>query len=180
MRLFSFLLLLFYVSDVNAQIITQISTVWDDKIDEWTIYTDNEDVEGLLELRWPLKNDLSEWQYEVGEDSGIIKQTWKGNPNSWEIIPATGPRIIAKTVWKNDFTEWKIEYGNSIFRLKSKYRNIPFEWNIKKSREEEFLIYMYEEGDPRDWIIEDYIEDGNNNLAMAISFIAIYTSLPRN
>ena len=164
----------------QAQVITQISTLWDDRVDQWVIYTDNEDLEGLIELRWPLREDLSEWKYELDELSGIIKQTWKGNPNSWEVIPYDGPRIIAKTIWQNDFSEWKITQGNKIYRFKSKYPSQRFEWELSKGKQDEFYIYMINEADPRDWSVEDYIEDGSLDLSIAMSFVAIYNSLPRN
>lgn len=177
----SCLVIIFFSSlCVSAQVITQISTVWDDKIDEWVIYTDVDEIQGSIELRWPLRGDLSEWNYELDDISGIIKQTWKGNPNSWEIIPNNGPRIIAKTIWNNDLSEWKITQGDQVYRFRSKYTSQRSEWELTKSKEDEFYVYMMDEPDPRDWLIEDYIEDGSLHLTITMSFMAIFNSLPRN
>jgi len=173
-----FLFLLLISSGINAQVITQISTAWDDRLDEWIIYTDDEEVEGTLEPKWRLGNDISAWEYTLGDlTSGDIKQEWESNPNSWIVITESGDRIVAKTIWRNDFTEWEIKTNSNSYRFKTEYKGNPNHWLISQSDEEEFHITMDRNYDPRDWFVEDFIEEGSYDLTITISFIAIINSL---
>ena len=163
---------------LNAQLITQMSTAWDDRINEWIIYTDDVDIEGILEPKWILDNNLTAWKYTLGEiTSGDIKREWEENPNSWIVITENGKRITAKTIWRNDFTEWEIKANGRAYRLKTKYKGNPNHWLIKQSEEEEFHVVMNRNYDPRDWIVEDFIEEGSHDLAITITFLAMINSL---
>ena len=163
---------------VNAQVITQMSTVWDDRLDEWVIYTDDEDIEGTLEPKWRLDNNITAWEYTLGDlTSGDIKREWSENPNSWIVITESGERISAKTIWRNDFSEWEIKTADKAYRLRTEYKGNPSHWLIKQSDQEEFHVFMDRNYDPRDWVVQDFIEHGTNDLAMTIVFIAMINSL---
>ncbi len=176
---FKFLLVFCLITcGVHAQVIIQISTVWDDRLDEWAIYTDDEEVEGTLEPKWRLDNDITAWEYTIGDiTSGDIKREWSENPNSWIVITELGDRISAKTIWRNDFSEWEIKAGDNSYRLKTEYRGNPNHWLIKQSDQEEFHVFMDRIDDPRDWIVQDFIEGGTIDLAVTIVFVAIINSL---
>jgi len=168
------IILIFLSQGLSAQLITQISSAWDDSFNEWIVFTDDEDLEGKIELKWKLRRDSREWEYELGEFSGQIKPIWNDDSNGWELVPYDGSGLIEmKTVWKNDFSEWNIRVGKKTYRLKSKDKTWRSFWSINHSETEEFHIYMTEDGDPRDWLVEDYIEEGSLHLTIGISFISI-------
>ncbi len=160
-----------------AQVITQISTQWDDTFEDWIIYTTDKDLEGRISLG--TRDQLIYWDYDLGQDvSGRIKQIWSGDSNAWELISYSGGnRIEMKSVWKNDFSIWDISQNGKTYRLTADGKNVKSHWTIDKSEDEEFHIYKYDDGNPRDWIIEDYIEAGSYDLTIAISMISIFFSL---
>jgi len=172
------LFFLLFCHGLEAQVLSQMSSAWDDTLDEWILYTTDEEVEGYLERKWRNGNNFSVWRYELDEvTSGEISQSWEGDSNSWELLSEIGERIEFKTVWKNDYSIWDVRVGGKSFRLKSASRQFRTSWSIESSEEEEFHFYLANEPDPRDWMIEDYIEDGSADLAIGIAFISMFHSV---
>lgn len=54
-RLFFFFLISSFT--INAQYITGIATKWSDEFTEWIIYTDDDDIEGEITMRWQMQRD---------------------------------------------------------------------------------------------------------------------------
>ena len=173
---YALLLFCFFTINVQAQYITGIATNWSDSFSEWTIYTDDEDLEGELRMRW--QNDWTEWEYRIGEAIGRIKLKWKNNPNEWE-IRGDNEIITARTLWNNNFREWRITDNSTQITLRCRFGNTFDEWEIKGSKGT-LDVFTAWEGDPREWNIDDYMdEDVGLPMKMAIIFIATFHSSPK-
>lgn len=176
-RLISFLLLLSL--SIQAQYIIGIGTKWSDEFTEWKVYTEDEELEGEITMRWPMQLDWTEWDYNVGDASGSIRMTWKNDPNQWE-INGNDELITARTLWKDDVTEWRITNNSQTITLKSRWSNNFNEWQLKNDRHGAFNIITDWEGDPREWIVEDELdEDISIHLKIAILFLVTFHSSPK-
>ena len=171
--------LLFFSVAVQAQFITGISTKWSDEFTEWIIYTDDEDIEGEVTMRWQMQGDWTEWDYSLGEDSGSIKLKWKDDPNQWE-ISGGNELITARTLWKDDASEWRITNNSKSITLKRRWSNNFNEWSLKNDKYGEFDMITEWEGDPREWLVTDYMdEDISIHMKMAILFLVTFHSSPK-
>ena len=156
--------------------ITGLATAWNDSFSEWVVYTDDEDVEGELKMKW--RDDWTDWENRIGEETGRIKLKWKNNPNEWE-LRGGNDIITARTLWNNNFREWRITSNGTQVTLKSKYGNTFDQWEIRGSVGT-LDIYTAWEGDPREWNIDDYMDEKIDlPMKMAIIFIATYHSSPK-
>ncbi len=173
------ILFLFVAASSQAQFITGIGTKWSDEFTEWTIYTDDEEVEGEIIMRWQMQRDWTVWDYSLGEESGSIRQKWKGDPNQWEI--SGGDELItARTLFKDDPTEWRITNNTQTIKVKSRWSNNFNEWKLKSSTYGDFSIEADWEGDPREWNVEDYLEEEISvHMKIAILFIVTFHSSPK-
>ncbi len=173
------ILLLFITIGVHAQYIIGIGTKWSDEFTEWKIYTEDEELEGEITMRWQMQLDWTEWDYTIGNESGSIRIKWKDDPNQWEI--SGGDEIItARTLWKDDPTEWRITNNTQTITLKSRWGNNFNEWRLKNDRYGSFDMAMDWEGDPREWIVEDDLdEEISIHLKIAILFIVTFHSSPK-
>jgi hypothetical protein len=174
----AFLFILFPLI-VNAQLITGIGTRWSDAFTEWIIYTDNEELEGDLTLRWQLQGDWSEWDYRLGEEVGSIKMKWKDNPSQWEL--RGGNEIVTiYMVWPNDVREWRLTDNSTTLTLKSRWGNNRNEWQLKTEKYGHFDIIANWENDPREWNVWDELdEDISIHMKIALLFIATFHSSPK-
>ena len=83
-----FVLLLLSLPTIGfTQTISTVSSRWSDSFVEWDIFSAStvaddeeatEEAYGELKLRWlNLRDDFSEWTYELGGQRGTIRQKWK-------------------------------------------------------------------------------------------------------
>ncbi|MEZ5041153.1 MAG: hypothetical protein R2828_14750 [Saprospiraceae bacterium] len=169
---------LLFTSASYGQYLAGLVAVWNDKMDEWEIFTEDEE-EGELKVKWALKGDWTEWDYRLGNEVGTIKQKWRDNPNQWE-IRGDGEIVTAQTMWNNDFREWRISDGNHQLKLRQKYNNIIDEWTAESQELGLFEMFAQWEGDPREWNIRDELDEGLSfPMKMALVFIVVYHSIPR-
>lgn len=172
---------IFHISifSVQAQYLTGMSTSWSDSFVEWEIFTDDEELNGELKMRWQMQEDWSQWDYRLDDAIGSIKQKWKDNPNEWE-VRGDNKVITARTIYRDDFREWRITDNSKTLRLKTRFGNNGNEW-ILEGKDYGFMeIYTEWENDPRDWIIVDELSDDVPlPMKMAVVFLAIYQSSPR-
>jgi hypothetical protein len=177
---FVFFLFMIFPIIGNAQYITGIGTRWSDAFAEWIIYTDDEELEGDLTLRWQLQGDWSAWDYRLGEDFGSIKMKWKDNPSQWEL--RGGNEIVSiYMVWPNDVREWRLTDNSTTLTLKSRWGNNLNEWELKTEKHGRFAIFANWENDPREWNVWDELdEDISIHMKIALIFIATYHSSPKN
>ena len=108
MKTISFLFVIFLSINLNGQILNGIATKWSDTFSEWVLFVDidGEEVEGELRMRWPSRNDWTEWNYRLEEETGTIKLKWRDNPNEWE-LRGDNEVVTARTVYNNSFREWR-------------------------------------------------------------------------
>ena len=167
----------FLFPQINAQHFTGAATYYNDSFAEWRFFTDMEEEEGALRLRW--EGDWSEWDYRLGEIFGTIKMKWKDKPGEWE-LRANNKIVTARTIWSNDFTEWRIRGGGKSFTLRSKWKNRLDVWEIKNSEYGDFVMETHWEGDPRDWNIFDTLnEEVDFETKMMMMFIVLFSSSPK-
>jgi hypothetical protein len=173
-----FLLTFLIAGNTGAQVLTGIATQWNDSFREWEIYSEEEDINGDLTLRWRTGDDWTEWQYQFGDHYGTIKQKWSNDPSQWE-IRGDNQLVTMRAIWKGDFRHWRISGPDSQFDFECNYGNTWDEWKLKHS-EDYFIIYTNWTGDPREWIIEEDLDDSYSfTEKMAMAFLAIYHSSPR-
>lgn len=160
-----------------GQAITGIGTTWSDSFREWIVYTENEEEEGILRLRW--QDDWTDWEYRIGDQSGRIKIKWKGDPNEWE-LRGDNEIVSARTLWSNDFRNWRVDGSNGQLTLKTRYGNLVDEWQLRNSKNGNFEIFTSWEGDPREWTIVDELDESVSlPTKMTLIFLAIYHSSPK-
>lgn len=165
-------------TSLSAQYLAGIAAVWNDKFDEWEVFTEDEQA-GELRVKWALGDDWTEWDYRMGDFVGNIKQKWRNNPNQWE-VRGDNEIVSIQTVWNNDFREWRISDGTHQLKLKRKYTNVIDEWEVDSQDWGFFEMFTQWEGDPREWNITDELDEGLSfPVKMALVFVVMYHSLPR-
>lgn len=183
----------FFLSQLHAQTISTVSTRWNDSFVEWDIYASEgqdeaespdppeEVLYGELKLRWlNVRDDFSEWTYELNGERGTIKQKWKNDPTQWELRTYTGDVVTMRASWSNDFSEWRLTNNSFSLTLGSRWKNRLDEWLTDDPNRGKFYIYTLREQDPRDWAVEDNLsEEVNEPMKMALIFLAIYHSTPK-
>jgi len=164
----------------NAQWLTGLQSYYSDDFREWTIFTDDEEVEGELNMRWKFQNDWSEWDYTIGDLTGTIRATFANDPSQFE-IRGDGNTITARRLFANDFREWRITNNETTIVFKTKWGNTTDEWTVRDNKKGEFSMKTAWTNDPRDWEIEDYLDDDVNlQMKVAMVFIAMYHSVPKD
>ena len=179
MKIFSIALLaaLCFTTSLHAQALTGAATRWNDSFSEWVIYS--ADGEGELRLRWPSQDDWTEWQYRLDESTGTLKLKWRGDLNEWE---ARGDNQIAtaRTVWRDNFREWRITDGKHTLTLRSRYGNTWDEWTARTSSAGHFEMYTGFEGDPRDWVIVDELDESVPLvMKLLMTHVVLFQSSPK-
>ena len=164
----------------TAQYITGIGTRWSDAFTDWIIYTDDQELEGNITLRYQLSGNWAEWDYRLGEESGSIKMKFRDNPSQWEL--RGGNEIITiHMVWPNDIREWRLTNNSTTITLKSRWGNNLNEWQLKDDKKGQFYIVANWENDPREWNVWDELdEDISIHMKIALIFIATFHSSPKD
>jgi hypothetical protein len=188
-----FLIVLFVLCVGQRSVAQKISTVssrWNDSFVEWDVFSVAKDEDtgepvdalyGELKLRWlNIKDDFSEWTYELGGRRGTIRQKWKNDPTQWELRTYEGDVITMKAPWSNDVHEWRITDNNLSITLKSRWSNQLDEWLVEDTHRGRFYLYTLHTGDPRDWAVEDdFKEEITEPMKMALIFLVIFHSSPK-
>ena len=162
-----------------GQDIIGVATKWSDSFREWSLFTEDEDRTGDLYLRWSGREDWTQWDMRLGDTIAEIKLKWQDNPNEWE-IRCLGTTVMARTLWNGDFREWRISDGDTRLVWKSRYGNQFEEWVLRDEDKGIFRMYTYWELDPREWVIEDALdEEISFPMRLALIFVAIFHSSPK-
>lgn len=181
------------VVQAQAPLMTTIASRWQDSFVEWEIYytpekdraeeddTPKEEYYGELKLRWlNMRDDWSEWEYEVGGQRGNIRQKWKDDPQQWELRSYSGAVITMRTAWKDDFKEWRVSDNSITLVIKSKWSNQLDEWIAQDANYGSFYLYTLHTRDPRDWAIEDKLDPAvSEEMKLAMMFLVVFNSSPR-
>jgi hypothetical protein len=180
MKKILFYLLTFLVFNIKAQTLTGISVKYNDAYVDWTIYTDDEDVEGNLTMTWQNPDDWSQWTYRIGEHTGSIKTKWNKDLSHWE-IRGDNKIISAQQTWQGDNRQWRITNNSFSLDLKCKYGNNWNDWEVNDSKRGKFSVLTAYQNDPRDWNIEDETtEEVPLTMKMTIVFMSIINSVPKD
>lgn len=167
-----------YCLNADAQYLLGFHTENDDLLGEWVVEVEIDSttiIEGSLELTYGLGSDTKEWQYSIGDFDGDILQKFKNDPTLWE-LRSDGETVTIKQTWRNDPTEWKITKGDQSMTIKSINGNNVDEWAVSDKNIGDFVIFTDRRGDPRDWIIDDYMNDVIPfDMRLAAGFIAVYS-----
>ena len=175
-KLFLFLLATLPICG-SAQQLTGIATYYDDSFHKWTFFTEWEGEEGELELRW--EDDWSQWDYRLNDDFGTIKLKWRDKPDEWE-LRGNNRIVTARTLWRGDFKEWRITDNTVTLTLRSRFSNQIDEWELRSSNHGDFFMKTNWERDPRDWIIEDKLDEKVTfEMKMMLAFIVVFHSSPK-
>lgn len=165
---------------ISAQELIGLSVEYADTYREWNVIPADEEIDiGKIQLSWPYNDTWTDWEYEVANRFGTIRQKWINEKDNFELID--GEYIVTiKNQWRGDLSDWKISFDDFTFRFESTYNNIADEWEMKSKDYGTFFIYTEFEGDPRDWIIEDYLSpEVPLAMKMAMIFVTIRYSAPR-
>lgn len=179
LSLFLYVFLCIISTDAKAQELIGFSVIYGDSFMEWEVIPADEAIDiGNLNLSWPDKRDWTDWEYNVAGRVGNIHQKWINRPHEWELID--GEYVVSiRNQWKGDLTIWKITCDDYNLKFESRYNNIADEWTLTTKKHGSFEVYTNFEGDPRDWIVEDRLdEDFPLALKMAMIYISIYYSVP--
>jgi len=167
--------------NIQAQYLVGFHSEWDDSFREWEIEAiiDSVKVVGSMDITWSLDNDFSEWNFRIENINGIIKQRWNQRNDLWELRMGDQLVMIRQT-WPEDPTQWTITSGKEKMSMRTVNNLFLDEWENQNKENGDLYIYTEVQGDPRDWIIEDYpLNNTSFAMRMASVFIAIYSSIPK-
>ena len=170
---------LFLTPFVSGQTIYGMSTEWNDSFREWIILGEDEDQDGSLEIRWPLRDDWTEWDWDFGGIRGEFYMRRPNDPEAWE-GSGDGALVEGRTVWPGDRSRWVVVSGNIRMELGTRYSHIADEWIAEDRKFGRLYIYTDWEGDPRDWVIEDELsEEVPLVMKLLMVHIALMQSVPK-
>jgi len=190
-----FFLLIGCCASLGAQAPTMstISTRWQDSFAAWEIYATqrvpdleegeepSEELYGDLKLRWlNIRDDWSEWDFELGGNRGTIRQKWKDDLQQWELRTYSGVIVTMRTAWNGDFRQWRVSDNTISLMLKSKWTNQLDQWLVDDSNYGQFYLYTLRSQDPRDWAIEDKLAyEVSEEMKLAMIFLVVFNTTPR-
>jgi len=178
--LFYTTLFIFYAfAVIGQQSIWDVGTIYDDRLDEWFI-TDESDDEGELEIKWKLRNDWTEWDYDIGDRSGTIKQKWSAQPGRWELRSDDGILVEFSTKWRNDWSEWRIKTNDLQIDYEMSDKGDSGFWVVDSPKFGYWEFYNIYNNDIRDWESYDELDPSVPfEVKMALVFISIIVNYPR-
>lgn len=141
----------------------------------------DEELYGELKLRWlNLRENWTDWEFNLGDERGTIRMKWKDDPSQWELRTYSGAVVTMRASWNNDPTEWRVTDNNFSLTLRSRWSNQFDEWLVQDNNRGTFYLYTMTEGDPRDWAIDDRLDASvSQPMKMALIFLTIFHSTPR-
>jgi glucan-binding YG repeat protein len=140
-----------------------------------------EELYGEFKLRWlNVREDWTEWDFELGGERGTIRAKWKDDPSQWELRTYTGAIVTMRTAWPNDNTQWRVTDNSVTLLLKSRWTNQLDEWLVQDATRGKFYLYTLNRQDPRDWAIEDGLDATvSDAMKLAMVFLTVFQSTPR-
>lgn len=182
------------LSQGQGQVLSGIGSRWSDSFVEWEVLafsgdssdlgegeTPPQETVGELKLRWlNVRDDWSEWDFEVFGQRGTIRQKWKDDFTNWELRTYDGAVVTMRAAWANDLNEWRITDNDFSLTLKSRWTNQLDEWLVQDASRGRFYMYTLRQRDPRDWAIEDHLDASvSMPMRMALVFISVFHGSPR-
>lgn len=160
-----------------SQVITGIGTKYADDLTEWIFYTEEDEEIGTLQPTFI--NDLSHWNWNIGDLSGSIALDKNASLREWEIFCENRHYYIRQT-WRNDLSIWSITNDRITLNVEAEYKNTLETWNASFDRSHKMEITTYREFDPREWYVQDTLEN-TTPLPMKVGaiFIAVLSRISR-
>lgn len=152
-------------------------SVYSDSFREWIVPFDEEG-EGEIRLKWPLKNDWTQWEISIGEYYGNVKQRWSNQADQWE-AKINGQIIDIKTIYPRDRRSWRFKMNGQTADFKMIYNNSVENWSLEINEQNYFEIYTVNLGDLRVWQIEDQLQSIPIEMKIAAMVLCIYQSCPK-
>ena len=178
--------------NLTAQTFSTLSTRLIDSFLEWEIYawpaqdtttmedddeedSPEEELVGEMKLRWlQVKEDWSEWEFQLRGERGTIKAKWRNDLTQWELRTYSGNVITIRTAWPNDDTQWRITDNSVSLLFKSRWTNQFDEWQCEDKAHGNFYVSTLRRNDPRDWAIDDRSKETvSEYLKLAMVFITV-------
>ncbi|MBL7808082.1 MAG: hypothetical protein JNN28_09720, partial [Saprospiraceae bacterium] len=140
-----------------------------------------EELYGEFKLRWlNVRDDWSEWDFELGGERGTIRQKWKDDPQQWELRTYSGVVVTMRTAWSGDFKEWRVSDNDVTLNIRSKWSNQFDEWQVQDTNYGNFYLYTLRSQDPRDWAVDDKLTPNISvEMKLAMIFLVIYNTSPK-
>ena len=176
----------------QTEYVSGLSTRWNDSFGAWEVFCVTQDTTtdpseweeaqcGSLQLRWlNMRDDWSEWDYEIHGKRGIIRQKWKDDPSEWELRTFEGEVVTMRTLWRNDLKQWRITNNDISLHFRTRWTNQLDEWRTEEHTRGQFYVYTLYRNDPRDWSVRDEMtEDVPETMKLAMLFLAVFHGTPR-
>ena len=164
--------------DLKAQVLEAVYSEWDDQFEEFKLHINEEEyVEAIRQFgrnpyrRWNFKFENLDGDYFTG----FMQLKREGDVNYWD-FHFDNELLIIETIYRNDIFTWRITHGDKSFTFTAKDR-FGFAWEDRFVKEFDWTMYQVEEGDIRDWYIDDYsVEYLSFPMRIAASMIIIEMS----
>lgn len=159
-----------YSTELQGQKLEAAYCEWDDQFDEWKLAI-NED-EYVMAVRQFGRNPFRRWNLEyIGLDDqeirGFMQLKREGDINYWDFYFGD-ERITLTTIYRGDVFLWKITDGEQSFSF-SASNQFGTKWVDRFEKGIDWTMYQVEEGDIRDWYID---ESSGSNLTFPIRIAA--------
>lgn len=156
--LITFLLMIVYLTS-HSQVLEAAYSEWDDQFDEWKLHINAE--EFVLSKRQFGRNTFRRWnvEYETLEGelfTGYMQLNRAEDLNYWE-LRFNNELIIVTTIHRDDYFLWRVKQGDKSFDFQADDR-FGFSWKDRFEKNFDWSMYQVEEGDFRDWYIDDTSE----------------------
>jgi len=177
----------------QAPVMSTVGVRWQDSFVEWQIFATypnrnlekdeepEEEYYGELKLRWlNVREDWTDWEFDLAGLRGTVRQKWKDDPQQWELRSYAGAIITMRTAWNGFFNEWRVSDNTITLNIKSRWTNQFDEWEVKDSKYGTYYLYTLRPRDPRDWAIVDKLDpEISEEMKLALVFLVLFNSSPK-
>ncbi len=104
---------------------------------------------------------------------------YQNNTEHWE-LRGHDELIEFKTIWRGDYTQWRIVLPNSQLTWRTEYRSDLNYWYFENDQYGLAEFYTVYKDDPRDW---EFVDQSTNLLLgarVAMMFISVFYTIPKN
>ena len=182
-KLFSILIVFICAGSIvpiHSQVLEAAYCEWDDQFDEWKLHVNEDEYVmavrqfGANEYRrWSLKFENVEGEYFTG----FMQLKRAGDINYWD-FEFDNEHLSISTIYRNDIFVWKVQHDEQSFSFVAKDR-FGYEWEDRYEKNFDWKMYQVQEGDLRNWYIDDLSEE-ELNLPMRLAAAMVIIELSAN
>lgn len=157
-----------------------VHSVYDDSAREWLMYSYDslDNFESHMTIKWPFRNDWTEWTVDHRNAYYHIRMRSSRNPVQWEIT-GDNYRVSIRQKWLNDPSQWVLSYSNKHLMWRTEYPSDLEYWFFELSENNFFEMWTEIQGDLRDWAINDKAANVPDEVKIAAIFITVYLTSPK-